>query len=181
MKRWFMLCALVLQTACNSGGKGPQAPAAEEKGTTIDGSFTCKGAGDKSWTAAFAATKVDECVVRTKDQTFDVRIGTLEDGLVLHVADFTGSGQYQVPSDSSSRVTVVAKGGVGDATSTNVDTTTKDPCAAKCTIDVAESGDAWSVDVTCDKLTRVDAGACITCTPKTTNLVRAHGIACRKE
>lgn len=164
---------------CASGGKGASAPA---EGTKIDGSFTCKGGGDKTWKASFAGTKVDECVVKAKDELLDLRVGTLEEGLTLHLTDFTGSGQYQLPGNGGSKLAVVAKGGVGEATSTMVDTSTADPCKSTCTVEISEAGEgALSIDITCPKLTKLDAGACVTCTPSTPGLVSAHAIACRRE
>ncbi|MGZ3420000.1 MAG: hypothetical protein ACXVEF_27865 [Polyangiales bacterium] len=163
------------------GCKGANAPS-EPTGTTIDGSFACKGAGDKKWKASFSSTKIDECAVKSKDQILDVRIGTLEDGLTLHIADYTGTGQYQVPGTGGSKLGVVAKGGIGESTSTSVDTSPPDPCKSTCTVDVTEAGEgALSIDVTCEKLTRIDSGACITCTPTSPTFVRAHGVSCRKE
>lgn len=176
MKR-LVLCALLV-----AGCKGGAASPSEQTGTTIDGSFACKGAGDKAWKASFSANQVDECVVKSKDQILDVRIGTLEDGMTLHLVDYTGSGQYQVPGSSSSKLAVVAKGGIGESTSTAIDTSPPDPCKSTCTVDVTEAGEgALSIDVTCAKLTRVDGDACVTCTPTASTFVRAHGVSCRKE
>jgi hypothetical protein len=173
-----LVFAVILLASCKGGAVSPSG----ETGTTIDGSFACKGAGDKSWKASFSANKIDECAVKSKDQILDVRIGTLEDGLTLHLVDYTGSGQYQVPGNSSSKLSVVAKGGVGESTSTSIDTSPPDPCKSTCTVDVTEAGEgALSIDVTCEKLSRVDGGACITCTPTTSTFVRAHGVSCRKE
>lgn len=182
MKALIAVVAVVVGCSAN-GAKGSSAPSGGGDAASIDATLACTGSGDKKWTATFTASKVDECVVHEKDATLDVRIGTLEQGITLHVVDYNGSGQYRIGSGAGqgSKLAVVAQGGVGDATSTSVDSSTADPCSASCTIDVGGDASATTLDVSCTKLTRVDSGACITCTPKTSTMVHATNVACRRE
>jgi hypothetical protein len=103
-----------------------------------------------------------------------------------HLTDFSGTGQYTIAGATGSKLAVVAQGGTGEATSTNVDTTADDPCKASCMVDVPDAsvtkdGSALSIEITCSALTRVSASLCTRCVPTAKSIVRARTVPCRRE
>lgn len=181
MLRTFLFVTLGCAAASPRADGAPTTPGS----AAVDAAMTCSGAGGAKWTAKFARTAIDECVYREKDSILDLRVGTLEEGIVLHLIDFKGTGRYSIAGGSGSKVSLVAPGGVGEATTTSVDSTSDEPCKASCLVDVSEAnvtrGDGTvSLELTCTALTRVAAGACTKCTGVSSALIRANAVACRK-
>jgi hypothetical protein len=159
------------------------APSGEKGSASVDASMTCTGAGGAQWSASFAKTSIDECVYHEKDAILDLRFGTLEQGVTVHLVDFNGTGQYTIAGAPGSKLTVVASGGSGESTSTNVDTTSDDPCKASCMVDVPEASvtkgeGTLSIEINCASLTRNAAGSCTKCAPKQKTLLRANAVPC---
>jgi hypothetical protein len=180
MMRWSVLLLL----SCTPPANGPQSVA--EGAAEVDATLSCTGAANAKWTANFKKASIDECVYRSKDAVLDLRVGTLEQGVVVHLTDFSGTGQYTIAGATGSKLAVVAQGGTGEATSTNVDTTADDPCKASCMVDVPDAsvtkdGSALSIEITCSALTRVSASLCTRCVPTAKSIVRARTVPCRRE
>lgn len=179
MLRWSILALISCTPAAN-------APSMPEGAAEVDATLACSGAANAKWTATFKKTSVDECVYRAKEAVLDLRAGTLEQGLVVHLTDFNGTGQYTIAGASGSKLAVVAQGGTGEATSTNVDSTGDDPCKASCMVDVPDAsvtkdGGTLSIEITCTALTRVAASVCTKCLPGAKSVLRARAIPCRRE
>lgn len=162
------------------------APSGAAGSATADASMTCTGAGGAQWTTTFSRSTIDECVFHVKEGILDLRFGTLEQGISVHLVDFNGTGQYTIAGASGSKLSVVAAGGTGEQTSTNVDSTGDDPCKASCMVEVpdapvAKGEGTLSIEISCSELTRSGGATCIKCAPKAKPLVRATAVACRRE
>ena len=167
-------------------GTPANAPAGATGSAMADASMTCTGAGGATWNATFTKPAIDECVYHAKEDVLDLRFGTIEQGVTVHLVDFKGTGEYTIAGASGSKLSVVASGGTGEQTSTNVDSTGDEPCKASCAVDVSEASvtkgeGTLSIEITCSALTHLGGSTCIKCAPKAKPLLRANAVPCRRE